>query len=220
MSATLSLAREKDQGRPDKKRYGESWGATRRRQNPGTRRVVLTVPCAEECTFSPLVFVSLALLFFLIPALSDSLVSDTALARLHEAVVQYAHPFDPNLDLDEMEVAWTDLNDDGQQDALVYLHGTAWCGSGGCTVLVLAAVDSVDVEELGAYTPLAEISLMHGPVTVAPAMTNGWHDLVVEGEPRTWRRLSFDGETYPFSPSEGVPLAAPVANGTVLFAGS
>jgi len=34
--------------------------------------------------------------------------------------------------------AFTDLRGDGIQEALVYLTSDGWCGSGGCTMLVLA----------------------------------------------------------------------------------
>ena len=35
--------------------------------------------------------------------------------------------------------AFVDLNDDGAQDAIVYVTGRSWCGSGGCTLLILAS---------------------------------------------------------------------------------
>ena len=160
---------------------------------------------------------SLAFLLFATPVAADSTTTDTALTLLREAVARYAEPFDDGWDATTMRVAWTDLDDDGQEDALVYLDGAAWCGSGGCTLLVFAAVDSTDAEELGAYAPVAEISLINGPVTVLPERSAGWHDLVVEGDTGEWRRLAFDGETYPFSPSDGAPVSAPAGSGTVLF---
>ena len=33
--------------------------------------------------------------------------------------------------------AFVDLNDDGTSEALVYLSGPEWCGSGGCSLLIL-----------------------------------------------------------------------------------
>ncbi len=34
--------------------------------------------------------------------------------------------------------AFRDLNSDGVHEAIVYLVGSSWCGSGGCNTLVLA----------------------------------------------------------------------------------
>jgi hypothetical protein len=34
-------------------------------------------------------------------------------------------------------MALLDLNDDGVPEAIVYLTSQGWCGSGGCTVLIL-----------------------------------------------------------------------------------
>ncbi len=163
---------------------------------------------------------ALSLLLSVLPAATpaDSLSADSVARRaLAEAVERYAGPLDPEWDGAGWRVAWTDLNDDGRLDALVYLDGPAWCGSGGCTVLVMEAIPEEDAEELGAFAPAAEISLMHGPVTVAPTASHGWHDLAVEDGQGHWRRLRFDGETYPFSPGDGDKLDAAPVGGTVLF---
>lgn len=164
---------------------------------------------------------ALSLLLSALPAAlpADSLMADSASRRaLAEAVERYAGPLDPEWDGAGWRVGWTDLNGDGLLDALVYLDGPAWCGSGGCTVLVMEAIGEEDAEELGAFRPAAEISLMHGPVTVAPTAVDGWHDLVVEDGQGVWRRLRFDGETYPFSPGDGDVVAGAPTGGTVLFA--
>ena len=136
---------------------------------------------------------------------------------LFDAIAGYADPLGLSWDSTEVRVAWVDLNGDQRDDALVALSGQAWCGSGGCTVLVFEAMHGVDAEEFGAYRPAAEISLMHGPIVVAEG-DGLWADLVVQGEDGTMRVLRFDGETYPLSPG-GAPLldgAAPA--GTTLFA--
>lgn len=140
---------------------------------------------------------------------SDSLAADSARSlALVEAVAHYAEPLDPDWSDTRRRVEWSDLNADGRADALVYLIGPAWCGSGGCTLLVMEAVAPDDVDELGAFRPAAEISLMHGPVAVAPTHSFGWADLIVEDHDGEWQKLSFDGETYPFSPADGQPIDA------------
>ncbi len=166
--------------------------------------------------FAPIL--ALALLFSPTDSTTTTTVEPSQAARLFSAVQSYIAPFDaPNEDV-QVRTEWADLNGDGAQDALVYLESDSWCGSGGCTVLVFEAIpDSLEAAELGAFRPAAEISLMHGPVVVADTQTEGWKDLLVQDADGVTTRLSFDGETYPMSPSDGVAMTTP-AEGTVLFA--
>ena len=177
---------------------------------------------AHDIDSSPLVPVltCLAVLLSLLPVAPDHTRTnaDDSLAAVRSIVLAYARPFDPDWETTPFRVEWADLNADGLQDALVYLDGGAWCGSGGCTVLVLEAMPEEDAAEIGAYAPAAEISLMHGPITIATTRSNGWSDLIVETEDGEIRRLAFDGETYPFSPAEGEAMASKVQAETILFA--
>ena len=160
----------------------------------------------------------LALLQLFVPALPDTLADDAMGHALQAAVRAYAEPLDDTFDAAASRTEWVDLNGDDRLDALVFLEGTAWCGSSGCTLLIMEATTPEDAAELGAFTPAAEISLMHAPVHVAATRTGGWRDLMVEDAEGAWRRLSFDGETYPFSPADGEPLAQRPDGDLVLFA--
>ena len=142
--------------------------------------------------------------------------TDDRRGDLYAAIARYADPLELRWDSTTTRVAWADLNGDGRDDALVALRGADWCGSGGCTLLVFEAMDEIDADEMGAFRPAAEISLVAGPVHVAPA-GGVWSDLIVTGE-RGARVLRFDGETYPPSPGDGVPLAGPLPPGTTFFA--
>lgn len=139
-------------------------------------------------------------------------------SELLAAVRSYARPFDADWDSTATHIAWVDLNGDGREDALVSLTDNDWCGSGGCTILVFEAMDEADAEEFGAYRPAAEISRMHGPVHVALAARGAWSDLIVEDATGVMRRLSFDGETYPLSPTAGSVLRGAMPPGVTLFA--
>lgn len=137
---------------------------------------------------------------------------------LRDAVRSYAEPFDESFGETTYRTEWVDLNGDDRDDALVFLEGAAWCGSSGCTLLVMVGTAPEDAAEVGAFAPAAEISLMHAPVYVSTTTTEGWHDLIVEDGQGTWRRLRFDGETYPFSPAGGDSETAPPVDGLVAFA--
>ncbi|HEX8384719.1 MAG TPA: hypothetical protein VF576_00965 [Rubricoccaceae bacterium] len=163
---------------------------------------------------------ALALALLLVPTDTTSAQETTspAAAQLMEAVQTYVEPFDDTDENVQIRTEWADLTGDGVDDALVYLESLSWCGSGGCTVLVFEAITGEEaVAELGAFRPAAEISLMQGPVVVAPTRHEGWADLVVQDADGARVALQFDGETYPSSPAAGVAVGASPA-GTVLFA--
>lgn len=97
------------------------------------------------------------------------------------------------------------LSDDGTFQEIVYLGSEGWCGSGGCTLLILAQKGySYD------YTIISKIVDVRPPVRVLSTITNGWHDLSVGvkggGSVHAHEaRLRFDGKSYPTSPT--VPSA-------------
>ena len=94
--------------------------------------------------------------------------------------------------------ALVDLKDDGKREAIVYLSDRDWCGSGGCTTLVLAPSGS-------GYQLISKITVTRLPIRVLNTKTNGWHDLsfVVGGgrDALHEAKLSFDGRAYPTNPS-------------------
>jgi hypothetical protein len=95
--------------------------------------------------------------------------------------------------------AFVDLNDDGRKEAIVYLLGRLWCGSGGCMTLVLQAKDS-------SYETVTRITITQLPIRVLNKTTNGWRNIsvLVRGgamEPTYEAELCFDGKSYPNNPS-------------------
>jgi hypothetical protein len=95
--------------------------------------------------------------------------------------------------------AFVDLKDDGTQEVIVYLTNDGWCGSGGCTTLILAPKDS-------SYRVVTKITITRPPVRVLATKSNGWHDLAVRvqggGVVSPYEaKLSFNGRTYPRNPS-------------------
>lgn len=147
----------------------------------------------------------------------DTLSGSDRQRALDAAVEAYAAPLDASFTMASSTTEWVDVTGDGLLDALVYLEGTAWCGSGGCTLLVMEAIAPEDVAELGWFRPAAEVSLVHAPVIVAETTSEGWNDLVVETGAGERYRLSFDGETYPLSPADGSPMTTGPIAGHVAF---
>jgi hypothetical protein len=94
--------------------------------------------------------------------------------------------------------AFVDLKDDGVQEAIVYFTGP-WCGTGGCTMLILAPKGT-------SYRVVTRTTVTRLPIRVLATKSNSWHDIsvVVAGggiQPGYDAVLSFDGKTYPRNPS-------------------
>ena len=104
--------------------------------------------------------------------------------------------------------AFVDLRDDGTQAAIVYLIGPRWCGSGGCSCLIL-------VPEGESYKVITKTTVTELPIRVLSTKTNGWHDLGVwvKGGPHPGfeAKLKFNGKKYPSNPS--VPPAQRLQKG-------
>lgn len=83
-----------------------------------------------------------------------------------------------------------DLNLDGQDEYFVYLISPYFCGTGGCTILLLDRYSEI----------ITEFTVMEPPLYVSMEQTNGWRDLLIYSE-GSYRDLIFDGTTYPDNPS-------------------
>jgi len=83
---------------------------------------------------------------------------------------------------------------------LVYVTGPHWCGSGGCTLLVVAKAGS-------SYQVICQTIGVELPVRILPSVTAGWHDLGV-GSREGPKLLAFNGRKYPINaysfPSRGL----------------
>ena len=94
---------------------------------------------------------------------------------------------------------FADLQDNGNKDAIVYLMDDGWCGSGGCTMLVLAPTAS-------SYRLVTRTTITWTPIRVLSTKSHGWHDIAVwvQGggiQPGYEAQLSFNGKKYSSNPS-------------------
>jgi len=99
---------------------------------------------------------------------------------------------------------FVDLNGDGTPEAIVYLTGQTWCGTGGCHLLILT-------RKAASYRIVTETTITRPPVRVLRRASHGWRDITVwvAGggiEPPYEAVLRFNGTTYPSNPS--VPPAS------------
>ncbi|MEQ9120225.1 alpha/beta fold hydrolase [Fulvivirga sp.] len=101
-----------------------------------------------------------------------------------------------------------DLNEDGMDEVLIRFESTFFCGSGGCTYLLLDAN----------FNTITQFTVMNAPIYVEPKTENGWKLLLVRSEGEL-KELKFEGGSYPTNPSvlPKAPYDAPSINAEVLF---
>jgi len=95
--------------------------------------------------------------------------------------------------------AFVDLNGDGRKEAVVYITGRGWCGSGGCPTLVVTPDGST-------WRVVTKILLTRPRIRVLAATSHGWRSLTVwvQGggiQDGYEAELRFDGKTYPANPT-------------------
>ena len=83
-----------------------------------------------------------------------------------------------------------DLNNDGKKELFVGQTGPAFCGSGGCTVLLL--------DEHGSL--ITEFTVVDYPVFLDTEDTNGWKNLVMRSG-NEFRIVTWGTTSYPQHPS-------------------
>jgi len=67
---------------------------------------------------------------------------------------------------------YVDLNGDDIPEAIVYLVGPHWCGSGGCTLLILK-------QESGKWKVISKIPTVNTPIHILASKEQQWQDLSV-----------------------------------------
>jgi hypothetical protein len=84
-------------------------------------------------------------------------------------------------------------------EEIVYISGQRWCGSGGCTLLILEPTAP-------SFKVLGRVTIVQLPIRVLPSLEHGHPDIGVRihgGGIQTGYEsvLSFDGRAYPKNPS-------------------
>jgi hypothetical protein len=129
-------------------------------------------------------------------------VADTRSGALKAFLKTYLREHDASDGETRYAVAWKDLNGDRRPEAIVYLMGDRWCGSGGCDLLVL--------EQSGSgFAVRGKMTITREPIAILSSAHQGWKDLIVQiggGGVSSGRAvISFHGGRYASNPT--VPLA-------------
>lgn len=86
-----------------------------------------------------------------------------------------------------------DLNGDRKPELLVLLRAKEWCGTGGCTGLI--------VQPSQGYRTIGRFNLAHELPVVSNTRTSGWNDLIMSvyggGEKFHYTMCKWNGKSYP-----------------------
>jgi hypothetical protein len=97
-------------------------------------------------------------------------------------------------------IAFSDLNDDHHDEALVHLEGRNFCGSGGCTTFVLTET------EVG-WLQIGRMTVSRLPIYRLPQHHGGWFDLGVRvgggGVQPGVRAVRYERDGYRSNPTKG-----------------
>lgn len=104
-----------------------------------------------------------------------------------------------------------DLNDDGKDEYLVGLIGGDWCGSGGCTMLILD-----NKMKQNTY-----MTVVNYPVYVgAPGgaeVTKGYSNIYIENRDGSVAKMAWNGKKYPTNPSTAPKVDKKITEGKFKF---
>jgi hypothetical protein len=106
--------------------------------------------------------------------------------------------------------------DNGKPEDVVYVSGQRWCGSGGCTLLILEPAEST-------FKVLGKVTIVQLPVRLLSSTKNGYPDIgvtvqgggILSGYEAV---LSFNGKSYPRNPSLPPARKAATVQGKVIIA--
>ena len=101
-----------------------------------------------------------------------------------------------------------DLNEDGQEEIFVRLMSSYFCGSGGCTFLLLDKYGEV----------ITKFTVTRAPIFVESTQVNGWSVLLVK-DAGVFKELTYENGSYPSNPSvlPKAPYDAPSGHAQVMF---
>lgn len=117
-------------------------------------------------------------------------------ARLHKFLQKYLAPPDKTA---QINIAWVKTTSPSGKEAIVYVSGPNWCGSGGCNMLVLEPHGKT-------FRVIGNTTIVQLPISVLPRIVHGHPVIGVTvaggGILNGYEALlAFDGEKYPGNPT-------------------
>jgi hypothetical protein len=104
-----------------------------------------------------------------------------------------------------------DLNDDGKNEYVVGLIGGEWCGSGGCTMLVLT-----NTFKLNTKMTVVEFPIYIGAPASAE-VTKKYSNLYIVNRDGSVAKMAWNGTKYPTNPSTAPKVNKKIIEGKYKF---
>lgn len=117
------------------------------------------------------------------PKLTDSIAK--TLQKIFKSEIQYS-----TVEQRKFIYAKVDLNDDGHEEILVGLWGPYFCGSGGCTALLLSSNAMV----------MTKFTTIDYPFFISKEKTTGWKNIIIKSG-GSYKTLRWKAGKYPSNPS-------------------
>ena len=127
------------------------------------------------------------------PKLENQDQKDTAEKIAHYIANEYLTPGDLKaITMSERKFRYQqiDLNGDGKMEVFVSFYTPYFCGTGGCTMLLLN----------DHLKPITKFTVTRPPIYADPEMKNGWKILYFQNG-NAWKALIFENGKYPSNPS-------------------
>ncbi|NIF06316.1 hypothetical protein F3J23_12790 [Chryseobacterium sp. Tr-659] len=129
------------------------------------------------------------------PAFQPETADETTAEKLKLYLRDYLKADLPSLEASDRKFSFyaIDLNNDKKDEYFISLSGRGFCGSGGCTFLLL----DNNLKLINRFT------VMRGPVFRSSSVTDGWNDLILKGSNNKYIHLKWDAKAgkYPSNPS-------------------
>ena len=107
----------------------------------------------------------------------------------------------------KFQIHQIDLNNDGKKELFVNFITSYFCGTGGCSLLLLN--DKIE--------PITKFTVTRTPLYVEQSTENGWRPILTQSEGK-WRKLTFKDGSYPSNPSVvEISNDAPTESADILF---
>jgi len=108
----------------------------------------------------------------------------------------------------KFQIYQIDLNNDGENEIFVNFITSYFCGSGGCTILLLN----------NQLKPITKFTVTRTPLFAEQTLKNGWRLLLTKSEGEL-KELVYNDGTYPSNPSliEKAPYDAPSGHSEIMF---
>lgn len=90
----------------------------------------------------------------------------------------------------KFQLSQIDLNNDGEKEVFVNFINSYFCGTGGCSILLLN----------NKIEPITKFTVKNTPLYINQSVENGWRTIMTQSEGK-WRKLIYKDGSYPSNPS-------------------